>query len=87
MTTINYANELKRVEDDNTAFDALIAKLRADRTVRQRDMRDIAVAYLGWEMAKSRPRTKALQQIIDWQALGARQKARMGQIDKHMQAW
>jgi hypothetical protein len=83
---MTYVSELRQTEDDSTAFDAVVARLRADRAVRQSDMRGIAIAYLGWEMAKSTPRSKALQHIIDAQMVAARTQARAEGIDR-LRSW
>lgn len=78
--------ELKRLATDNAGFDALVAKLRADRSINQAAMREIAIAFLGWEMAKSKSRAKLLQMIEERQALDARQEAR-GQVIDRMHSW
>jgi len=61
---MNYTAELQAKATDNAAFDELIAQLRADRAVRQPEMREIAIAFIGYRIANSTPRPKALQKII-----------------------
>ena len=83
---MTHVTELKRLATDNAAFDALIAKLRADRSINQSAMRKIAVAFLGWEMARSKPRTALLQMIKDRQMLDQHQEAR-GQVIDRLGCW
>lgn len=72
----NYIDELTRASSDNSAFDNVIARLRDDRAVREQEMREIAKHYLGFEIAKKKGKKFPLQEIIDRQALDARQEAR-----------
>jgi hypothetical protein len=78
----NYVGELTRASVDNHAFDHVVARLRADRAVREQEMREIAKHYLGFELAKKKRKKFALQEIIDRQALDARQEARARSHDR-----
>jgi hypothetical protein len=49
--------------DDNDAFDQLIDTLEADRSIKQEGMRQIASAFLGYTVPKSRGRTENLSDI------------------------
>jgi hypothetical protein len=72
----NYVDELTQASSDNPAFDHVVARLREDRAVREQEMREIANQYLGFEIAKKKGKKFPLQEIIDRQALDARQEAR-----------
>lgn len=87
MATADYVAELKRAAGDNAAFDSLISALKADKSITQPQMREIAQQFIGWEFAPSRPRSQALQHIIDRQMVDARQNARMQNIDKTNNSW
>lgn len=71
------ASELKRLELNNSAFDAMIARLRSDSSIGQPEWHQIASQFIGWSPAKSTPKAKLLQLITNAQALNARQSARM----------
>jgi hypothetical protein len=79
---MNYINELINNTRDNAAFDAVVATLRADKAIRRQEMRAIARAYLGYEIAKAKGRTDALRAIIERQMIEARQMARGRTIDR-----
>lgn len=81
MSTQQITADLKRLATDNEAFDAYLGNLKADRSIGQADIREIAIAFLGWEMAKSKPRNKLIQMIADKQMLDQRQEARGAGID------
>jgi hypothetical protein len=72
----SYLNMLRNSEGDNAEFDRNIALLKADKRVRKEEMREIAKQYLGFEIAKKKGKGPALQEIINRQALNARQVAR-----------
>jgi hypothetical protein len=78
----HYADTLKRVSMDNGKFDELLAKLRADKKIRKNDMREIAERFLGHEIAKKKGRQEALEDIIDRQALEARQEGRGRNVER-----
>lgn len=82
-----YTNNLKALYGNNDKFDALVAALAADKTVKTADMRAIAKAILGYEIKKSKGRAAAIQAIVDDQMLDARQTARGAVIDRSMNAW
>lgn len=69
-------NDLKRLELDNSAFDALIGRIQSDPSIKQPEMHQICTGYLGYELAKSKPKNYLLQQIINKQMIVARQTAR-----------
>jgi hypothetical protein len=71
----HYSERLAGCQTDNTAFDAAIAKLSTDRTINHESMHEIATTFLGYRPNKG-TRPKLLRQIIDRQALDARQTAR-----------
>jgi hypothetical protein len=82
-----YAQALKNASNDNAAFDQVVAKLKADKKrVRMQEMREIAKHYLGYELAKKKGRGDALQEIVDRQALDARQEAR-GRSHDRLRSW
>lgn len=71
------ALELRMASSDNASFDASIARLRADKSVGTKEMRAVASEFVGRNISSSNNRERALQKIIDNQALNARQRARM----------
>jgi hypothetical protein len=77
-----YADTLKRVSRSNSEFDLLVAKLRADKKVKKNDMREIARTFLGHEIAKKKGREDALADIVDRQALEARQEGRGRNVER-----
>jgi hypothetical protein len=79
---MHYTTELQTAATDNAAFDALVAKLRADKAIRKIEMRAIAAAYLGYEIAKAKGRSDALRAICERQALEQRQHARVRVLDR-----
>jgi hypothetical protein len=74
----SHLRALRVSESDNAEFDRKISVLRADKQVRKEEMREIAKQYLGFEIAKKKGRGPALQEIINHQAVNARQIARGG---------
>jgi hypothetical protein len=72
----SYLKMLHNSEGDNGEFDRNIALLKVDKRVRKEEMREIAKRYLGYEIAKKKGKGPALQEIINYQALNARQVAR-----------
>jgi hypothetical protein len=64
-----YAAALDQASADNAAFDEVISQLRVDPSIRRREMREIALLYLGYWIARSKGRADALQAIVDRQAL------------------
>lgn len=70
-------SQIKRLELDNSAFDALIQRLRGDGSIKQQDWQQIASSYIGFSLAASTPKAKSIQRIVNTQALNARQNARM----------
>lgn len=87
MTNNEYATALRVNASDNAGFDALIETLRTDRSIHQPELREIAIQFLGYEVARSNSRQALLQRIVDRQALNARQVARMGTIERSMNSW
>jgi hypothetical protein len=69
---------LRAASHDNGAFDQAVARLSKDKAVRAGEMRELAKLYLGYEIAKKKGRGPALREIVDQQALNARQQARGG---------
>jgi len=82
----NYADALSQASEDNAAFDRAISSMTADKKVRAQEMREIAKAYLGYEIAKKKGRADALKAIVDRQALNARQDARGRSLDR-LKSW
>ena len=74
----SYLEALRGSQADNAEFDRNISLLRADNRIRKEEMREIAKQYLGFEIAKKKGREPALKEIINFQALNARQNARIG---------
>jgi uncharacterized membrane protein YgaE (UPF0421/DUF939 family) len=72
----SYLQTLLKSKSDNTEFDQNISLLREDKRIRTEEMREIAKLFLGFEIAKKKGRGPALQEIINHQALDARQMAR-----------
>lgn len=70
-----YADELATFENDNNAFDQLIARVKSDRNVRKQEMHELANRFLGYRV-KSSTKEKLLDKIVDMQAKNARQEAR-----------
>jgi hypothetical protein len=82
----NYAGALSQASEDNPAFDRTVSEMQADKTVRAQEMREIAKAYLGYEIAKKKGRADALKAIVERQALNARQDARGRSLDR-LKSW
>jgi len=78
----NYAGALSQASEDNSAFDRAVSEMQTDKRVRAHEMREIAKAYLGYEIAKKKGRADALKAIVDRQALNARQDARGRSLDR-----
>jgi hypothetical protein len=78
----DYAILLNKTVKDNTQFDQAIERLRGDRGIKKAEMRDIARLFLGYELAKKKGRGDALAEIIDKQAVAARQDARASVLDR-----
>jgi hypothetical protein len=58
-----YAKRLRELMDNNDAFDQLIDTLEADRSIKREGMRQIASAFLGCTVPKTRARTENLSDI------------------------
>jgi hypothetical protein len=69
-----YLRDLRSFESDNIAFDQAALRLKADKKVREQEMREIASQYLGYKISKKK--NFAWQAIVDRQAVSARQTAR-----------
>ena len=67
---------------DNTQFDQVIERLRADREIKIPDMLEVARLFLGYELPKKKGRAGALQEIIERQAVEARQEAKGSLLDR-----
>jgi hypothetical protein len=78
----DYAALLKRTVKDNTQFDQVIERLRADREIKIPDMLEVARLFLGYELPKKKGRAGALQEIIERQAVEARQEAKGSLLDR-----
>lgn len=76
------AGKLKSLSTDNAAFDTEISRLQADKSIDQPTMRQIAKDYLGYDMAKSKPRSELIKMIKEQQMLEQRGAARGREIDK-----
>ena len=81
-----YVELLKSASEDDNAFDHAVAELAAKTKVRTVEMHEIAKVYLGYEIGKSKGRKGALQDIIDRQALDARQKAKAS-VQEGSKSW
>jgi hypothetical protein len=73
----DYADQLTKTQRDNSAFDKVVEKLKGDRSVTQVQMRALAEHLLGFELKKGKGRGDLLKDIVNWQALNARQDARI----------
>lgn len=73
-------SELKRLESDNSGFDALIARIRSDSSIKQAEMNQIGSGYLGRDIPKSTSKGDILQRIINRQMVAARTEARASNI-------
>jgi hypothetical protein len=82
LSTGEYALLLKEAAQDNTKFDQLIERLRADRKIKKADMREIAQLFTGYELAKKKGRDDALAAIVERQRVDARQDARGSLLDR-----
>jgi hypothetical protein len=58
-----YAKRLDELMDDNDAFDELIETLEGDRSIKREGMRQIASAFLGYTVPKSRGRAENLNDM------------------------
>jgi hypothetical protein len=81
-----YVHALTTAANDNAVFDQVAVKLKSDKGIRTQEMREIAKSYLGYELAKKKGRGDALREIIDRQALEARQEAR-GRSHGRLKSW
>jgi hypothetical protein len=82
----NYGAQLKAAEENNEQFDALIAKIRADRSVTREVMNEIHDQFMGYRMTKSTGREEMLKRIINRQMVSARSRAR-AKVIKGMGTW
>jgi hypothetical protein len=82
ITPDDYVTLLNQTAKDNARFDQTIEQLRGDRMIKKAEMRDIARLFLGYELAKKKGRGDALAEIIDKQAVAARQDARASVLDR-----
>jgi hypothetical protein len=82
----NYGAQLKAAEENNEQFDALIAKIRADRSVTREVMNEIHDQFMGYRMTKSTGREEMLKRIINRQMVSARSRAR-AKIIRGMDTW
>jgi hypothetical protein len=79
---MDYAAEITDAMTDNVRFDAVISRLRADRTIDTNAMREIAHRVLGYQLRKNKGRADALEDIITTQRIEARGRARAAGIDR-----
>lgn len=71
-----YVDKLRSSERQNDLFDQVMQSLRADKRTRLPEVRAIASAYLGLEIAKKKTKADTLKAIGDHQAFNARQMVR-----------
>ena len=88
QTAQMHAQELMAAIHDNPRFDAAIAKLQADRSMKHEHVQGIANSFLGYSPSGPAARTRSglIREITDRQMVEQRQRARGQQIDK-MKAW
>jgi len=67
-----YAQRLSEAIENNDAFDELIEALEGDRSIKREEMRQIASAFLGYEVPKSRGRAENLGDIRRRQSSNAK---------------
>ncbi len=79
-TVSGYSSKLTALTLDNDKFDALASQLKDDKSIKQPEMREIAVNYIGYHIAPSTSRTNSWQKIVDTQMVTARQTARASMI-------
>jgi hypothetical protein len=77
-----YARLLKDTSKDNAQFDQLVERLRADKKIKKTEMREVALLFLGYELAKKKGREDALAAIAERQKVEARQEARGSVLDR-----
>jgi hypothetical protein len=77
-----YASLLKDASKDNAQFDRVVEQLGGDKTIKKAEMRQVALLFLGYELAKKKGREDALTAIKERQRIEARQEARGSVLDR-----
>ena len=89
---MNYVHELTSAMHDNDRFNAVVARLAADQSVKIFALREIVGLFVGFvpdEARRTRRRRALIQAITEHQhrTLDARQRARAANLDAHNKAW
>ena len=83
---MNYVHELTSAMHDNDRFNAVVARLAADQSVKIFALREIVGLFVGFvpdEARRTRRRRALIQAITEHQTLDARQRARAANLDAH----
>jgi hypothetical protein len=74
---------------DNARFNAVVARLAADQSVKFFALREIVGLFVGFVPGRAHRRRNLIQAIMEHQhqTLDARQRARAANLDAHNKAW
>lgn len=81
-TRDSLADDLKRAETNNSAFDAIIARIRSDSSIKPPEMNRIASEYLGRSFPASTSKTELIRKIVQRQVEVAYEATKMIQVAK-----
>jgi hypothetical protein len=84
---MNYVHELNKAMHDNARFDAVVARLAADQSVKIAALREIVGLFIGFVPGREHRRRDLIQTITEHRTLDARQRARAANLDAHNKAW
>ena len=80
---MNYVKELNSAMHDNDRFNAVVAPLTADQSVKIFALREIVGLFLGFMPGNAHRRRALIQAITEHQTLDARQRARAANLAAH----
>ena len=84
---MNYVHELNKAMHDNARFDAVVARLAADQSVKIVALREIVGLFIGFVPGRGHRLRDLIQTITEHRTLDARQRARAANLDGHNKAW
>ena len=84
---MNYVYELNKAMHDNARFDAVVARLAADQSVKIAALREIVGLFVGFVPGRGHRRRDLIQAIREHQTLDARQRGRAANLDARNKAW
>ena len=83
---MNYVHELNKAMHDNARFDAVVARLAADQSIKMASLREIVGLFIGFVPVRGyrdlfHRRRDLIQTITEHRTLDARQRARAVNLD------